>query len=156
MYSECLICERIEHIKKGINPSFVAETESGYIVLGDHQFFHGYTLLLSKKHVSELHELSEEERRVFLYDMSATAAAVHTAFHPKKINYELLGNTHAHMHWHIFPRYEDGPEPERPVWVIPNEIRSAPSTRPDTETRALLKSKLLAALKQTSPGMIRG
>lgn len=42
----CLICERIAMIAAGTSPWFVAELETGYVVLGDHQFFRGYTLLL--------------------------------------------------------------------------------------------------------------
>lgn len=40
----CLICERIEQIKRGENPYFVCELSTGYVVLGDHQRFQGYTL----------------------------------------------------------------------------------------------------------------
>lgn len=40
----CLICERIEQIKRGENPYFVCELSTGYVVLGDHQRFCGYTL----------------------------------------------------------------------------------------------------------------
>ncbi len=42
----CLICERIEQIKRGENPYFVCELSTGYVVLGDHQRFRGYTLFL--------------------------------------------------------------------------------------------------------------
>lgn len=40
----CMICERIRAIKNGTNPYFVQELETGYVVLGDHQHFKGYTL----------------------------------------------------------------------------------------------------------------
>ena len=53
----CLICERIKLIKEGKNPYFVIELETGYVVLGDHQRFKGYTLFLCKEHVTELHHL---------------------------------------------------------------------------------------------------
>jgi len=56
----CLVCERIEMIKNGTNPYFVIELETGYVVLGDHQHFRGYTLLLCKEHVRELHFLSSQ------------------------------------------------------------------------------------------------
>ena len=49
----CLICERIEQIQKGCNPYFVCELETGYVVLGDHQRFTGYTLFLCKEHETE-------------------------------------------------------------------------------------------------------
>ena len=34
----CLICDRIELIKAGENPYFVKELETGYVVIGDHQY----------------------------------------------------------------------------------------------------------------------
>ncbi len=37
--TDCLICNRIASICAGSNPYFVAEVETGYIVLGDYQFF---------------------------------------------------------------------------------------------------------------------
>lgn len=40
----CLICQRIELIKAGENPYFVRELETGYVVIGDHLYFEGYTL----------------------------------------------------------------------------------------------------------------
>ena len=35
----CLICDRIELIRKGKNPWFVKELETGYVVIGDYQRF---------------------------------------------------------------------------------------------------------------------
>ncbi|HIV12129.1 MAG TPA: HIT family protein, partial [Candidatus Pullilachnospira stercoravium] len=42
----CLVCERIAMIKNGENPYFVKELETGYVVIGDHQHFYGYSLFL--------------------------------------------------------------------------------------------------------------
>ena len=56
----CLICERIELIKQGKNPHFVKELETGYVVIGDGQYFKGYTLFLAKEHVTELHQMEYE------------------------------------------------------------------------------------------------
>ena len=44
----CLICDRIEMIKRGENPYFVRELKTGYVVIGDHQHFRGYTLFCIK------------------------------------------------------------------------------------------------------------
>lgn len=86
----CLICERIEQIKRGENPYFVCELSTGYVVLGDHQRFRGYTLFLSKQHVTELYHLPWEMRTRFLQEMSLVAEAVAAVYHPDKMNYELL------------------------------------------------------------------
>lgn len=141
-----LISERIKMIKEGTNPYFVAELETGYVVLGDHQFYKGYTLFLCKKDVKELHELNKEFKNKFLEEMSLVAEAVYRAFRPKKLNYELLGNSAPHLHWHIFPRYEDDPKPKKPVWVIDKSIRYNEKYRLSEEELENLKKKLLKEL----------
>lgn len=138
----CLICKRIKLITHGKNPYFVAELKTGYVVLGDYQFFKGYTLFLCRRHANELHELPPGFRREHLYEMSRVAEAVYRAFKPKKLNYELLGNTDAHIHWHIFPRHADDPLPERTVWNIDKETRNADSARPSRTSLAQLKKLL--------------
>ena len=126
----CLVCDRIEKTRKGENPYFVRELETGYVVLGDHQRFEGYTLLLCKEHATELSQLTSEFRAAFLRDMAVTAEAVGNAFHPDKLNYELLGvGKGRHMHWHIFPRRDGDTPTPGPVWRTPdmNDDRYLPS-----------------------------
>ena len=120
---DCLICNRIEQIKQGKNPYFVAELETGYVVAGDHQFFKGYTLFLCKQHVPELHQLEKAFKLKFLEEMSLVAEAVFKAFQPEILNYEALGNAEPHLHWHLFPRYKDDPNPTGPTWQIDRTLR---------------------------------
>ncbi len=149
MTENCNICNRIEKIKSGVNPYFVTELTTGYVVLGDYQFYKGYTIFISKAHVMELHELEEDIRTTFLIEMSVVAQAVFKAFHPDKINYELLGNGegHSHLHWHIFPRRKTDPLPQKPVWVVEQSIRYAPSAKPSDIELKELRSKLLKDLE---------
>ena len=139
----CLVCERIEMIKSGMNPYFVIELETGYVVLGDHQHFKGYTLLLCKQHADELHLLDKEFKRKFLNEMSLVAEAVYHVFKPEKLNYELLGTGNAtHMHWHIFPRVSgDTPFPG-PVWKLPKEIMYDKSNEPSAEELKAMRTGL--------------
>lgn len=74
--------------------------------------------------------------------MSEVASAVFKTFKPQKLNYELLGNTDAHMHWHIFPRHENDIDSKRPVWVIDEKIRCAVSARPSEDELEDLKDIL--------------
>lgn len=71
----CMICERIHMIQKGTNPYFVQELNTGYVVLGDHQHFRGYTLFLYKQHVTELFHLPRAVKLQFLEEMSLVAQA---------------------------------------------------------------------------------
>ena len=41
----CIICDRIKMIKDGVNPYFVKELSTGYVVIGDNQHFKGLSLI---------------------------------------------------------------------------------------------------------------
>lgn len=143
----CLICTRISDIKEGKNPYFVKELQTGYVVLADYQYYRGYTLFLSKIHVDELHKL-KELRTLFLEEMAVVAEAVYKAFSPRKLNYELLGNTERHLHWHLIPRYENDPSPKMPIWVIDKKIRFNELTKPTVSELQILKMQLSKELEK--------
>jgi diadenosine tetraphosphate (Ap4A) HIT family hydrolase len=148
--SSCPICDSLSEIRRGTHPTYVARLDTGYVVLSSYQFFEGYTLFLCNKHAFELHELEADFRQKFLSDMSIVAEAVYRAFHPKKLNYELLGNGVPHLHWHIIPRYDDDPAQEQPVWTIPESIRRGEQARAVPERLQQLKIRLLNQLVGTS------
>lgn len=145
---DCLVCERIERIRRGENPYFVRETETGYVVIGDSQRIEGYTVFLCKEHATELFHLEEGFRQRFMAEMVKVAQAVSIAFHADKMNYELLGAGRGlHMHWHLFPRRAGDTPAPGPVWKLPAaELNGAP---PDPEHLAALKAALAAALDRT-------
>lgn len=152
----CLICDRIEMIRKGTNPYFVRELQTGYVVLGDHQHFRGYTLFLYKQHKTELFHLEPQTKLKFLEEMSVAAEAVARAFGAEKMNYELLGNGDTHLHWHLFPRVsgdleEYGDHGRGPVWWYPPEKMYCGSNRPSDRELAALKASLQRELDRLYP-----
>lgn len=148
----CLICDRIEMIKKGENPYFVKELETGYVVIGDHQHFYGYALFLYKNHkYTELFEMDMKERTLFMQEMTMVAEAVKRAFDPEKMNYELLGMGDAHLHWHLYPRRSGdignmGNNGKGPVWCYTMEKIYAEENRPDEKELETMKKRLLEEL----------
>lgn len=149
----CLICDRIEMIKRGENPYFVKELETGYVVIGDNQHFYGYTLFLYKQHgdKTELFHLDKDERAKFMEEMSIVAQAAANAFKPQKMNYELLGMGDAHLHWHLYPRRDGdienyGNNGKGPVWWYPMEKMYGEDCRPSSEELENMKQKLLCEL----------
>lgn len=149
----CFICDRIAMIQRGENPYFVRELETGYVVIGDHQHFKGYTLFLCKEHVTELHYLDRETKVKFLEEMSQVTEAVQQAFGAEKMNCELLGNGEAHVHWHIFPRRTGdigayGNNGKGPVWWYPMEKMYDDAERPSAEELEHMRSRLAAALDE--------
>ena len=152
----CLICDRIGMIKNGENPYFVKELQTGYVVLGDHQHFRGYTLFLCKEHVSELHELDRGTRVRFLEEMSIVSEAVAKAFDAEKMNCELLGNGDSHLHWHLFPRKAGdigncGNHGKGPVWWYPMEKMYDDRNRPTAEELNEMKTKIVKSLNRITP-----
>ena len=145
MPEPCGICRRIQRFTPD-EPHIIAELDTGYAVLGDNQIYPGYTLFVAKRCVAELHMLPPDERATFLQEMAQVAEAVFRAFAPRKLNYELLGNSEAHLHWHLFPRYADDPDPLWPVWN--NEaFRQAPRQSPmDSERLRDLRERARTAL----------
>ena len=143
----CLICERIELINQGKNPHFVKELETGYVVIGDGQYFKGYTLFLAKEHVTELHQMEYETKIKFLEEMSIVQEAVAKAFQAEKMNIELLGNGDAHVHWHLFPRKAGdmkgyGHNGRGPVWWVPWEEMSSEEYQPKENDLLQLVNRL--------------
>lgn len=142
----CSICQEINDIKNNNHPYFVSELTTGYITIANYQFYRGYTIFICKIHANELHELESNFKKQFLTEMGLVAEAVFKAFKPKKLNYELLGNTVPHLHWHFFPRYLDDPQPKRPVWCLDPSITCSDKVKPSPVQLNYLKKKLLTTL----------
>lgn len=118
--------DRIGSAERGDNPMVIARMASGFAVIGDTQFLPGYCLLLASPQVNHLSDLPLHERVRFLRDMSLLGEAIERACQPDglhRLNYEILGNTDAYLHAHIFPRYRwESPELLRhPVWLYPRD-----------------------------------
>lgn len=142
----CRFCFLIEELKSGANQSLVAELKTGYVIIGRNQLAHGYTLFISKVHARELHEL--EDRDLFLHEMGVVAEAVFKAFQPIKLNYELMGNSIDHAHWHLIPRHADDLNLHGPFWCIEKSVRESFDTIPSGDQMAELKTKLLLELQK--------
>lgn len=153
---DCLICERISMIEEGIEPHFVAELETGYVVIGDYQYFKGYSLFLCKQHKTELHFLDEDFKIKFLTEMSKVSEAVYNAFKPDKLNYEMLGNDDSHMHWHIFPRRENDAPVKGPVHRVDKKLLYAKEALPTEEELIEMKIKLYNELEKLTPILRKG
>ena len=114
-----LIHERVRAAQKGENPAVICRMPSGWAVLGDQQFIPGYSLLLPDPVVADLNALRGERRAQYLSDMVLIGDALLEVTEAYRINYEILGNSEAALHAHIFPRYMSEPQGPRgvPVWM---------------------------------------
>ena len=77
------------------------------MILFKEQSHPGRCIVAYKGHISELVDLTDEERNAFFSDVAKAAKAIHAAFHPDKINYGAYGDTMQHLHFHLVPKYKD-------------------------------------------------
>ena len=104
----CGYCARGEALDKfGI---FICELEVSSLILFKEQSKPGRVIVAYRDHVSELVDISDDERNLYFADVARAARALHKAFHPKKVNYGAYGDTGCHLHFHLVPKYEGGDE----------------------------------------------
>ncbi len=119
----CGICATIERIHGG-RSDFIAELPQSYVVLGDAQFYRGYCILLAKLHAIELFLMPAEQARALFDEVRLVAEAIAAVTRPWKLNYECLGNSEPHVHWHLFPRYQSDELRRGPIWMRPEAERT--------------------------------
>ena len=129
---------------------FIADCGLTRAYLHDDQFFPGWTVLVLKRHATELFHLSRDERSLLIEEVSGVAAVLAQEWQAVKINYELLGNQLPHIHWHLIPRLPQDPAPLEPVWRITHD---AISLRPDALTTLVerLRKVWPPHMNQTAP-----
>lgn len=88
----------------------ICDLETSKVYLFKEQSHKGRVIVAHKKHVSEMTELSAEERAQYFEEVSRVAEVLHKLYHPDKINYGAYGDTGHHLHFHLVPKYKDGYE----------------------------------------------
>ena len=141
-----LIYRRVEAARQGSNPTVICRVRSGWVVLGDVQFLPGYSLLLPDPVVGDLNALTMIQRSQFLQDMTILGDALLAVTGASRINYEILGNSEAALHAHVFPRYATEPEEKRqkPAWFY--DWKSAVAF--DAERDGQLMREIAEAIEQ--------
>jgi diadenosine tetraphosphate (Ap4A) HIT family hydrolase len=106
----------------------VAKLEASWVTMQEAAPVRGYVCLVSRRHVVELHDLTEDEAAAFMRDARRVSRAVAAATGAVKLNYEIHGNTLPHLHMHFFPRYRGDPFEGQP---INPKLTVQPVYRPD-------------------------
>ncbi len=123
MYSdpkECLYCTDNETLHKLMIP--IAELSVSRVFFFKEQTYHGRCLVAYKDHVNDLNELSDEDRNAFMADVARTTRAMQNVFNPYKINYGAYSDKLSHLHFHLAPKYEGGPDFGGTFRMNPDEV----------------------------------
>ena len=100
---------------------FIADLGLSKAYLHDDQYFPGRTVVVFKRHATELFHLAPTERIQLMEEVNLVAKTLAQVYEARKINYELLGNQLPHIHWHVIPRLASDPAPLEPVWQVQHE-----------------------------------
>ncbi|QRM32370.1 HIT family protein [Microvirga sp. VF16] len=145
-YSRQELLQSIDGADEG---HFVAELETGYLSLSrNRQYFKGYCFFAAKCKARELHDMPMDIRARHLVEMAMVTEAVQLAFNAKKMNVAFFGNSFAHVHWNIVPRYGTDPLPEDSIWTIDRALIESHFL--SEEELSNVKATLRAALSKLS------
>lgn len=118
--SQCLYCtnnDTLHDLMIEIAPLSVSRA-----FLFKEQTYHGRCLVAYKDHVNDLNELSDEDRNAFMSDVARVTRAMQKVFNPEKINYGAYSDKLSHLHFHLAPKYVDGPDYGGTFRMNPGEV----------------------------------
>ena len=87
---------------------YICDLSVSTLILFKEQSHPGRCIVAYKDHVSEIVNISDEDRNAFFADVDRAAKAIHAVFKPDKLNYGMYGDTGCHLHMHLVPKYKDG------------------------------------------------
>ena len=101
----------------------ICDLSVSQLILFKEQSHPGRVIVAYKDHVSELVDISDEERSAFFADVARAANAIHKAFHPDKVNYGAYGDGGCHLHLHLVPKYQGEFEWGTPFTMNPGLVK---------------------------------
>lgn len=111
MYSDpkdCLYCQNNDTLHSLMIE--IARMRVSRAFLFKEQTYRGRCLVAYNEHVNDLNELSDEQRNLFMADVAQVTRAMQKIFNPEKINYGAYSDKLSHLHFHLAPKYVDGPD----------------------------------------------
>ena len=113
--ARCSLCPPREPVNE--HHLEIARLSISSLCLLRNQWFRGYSLLIfDAYHATTLAGLNRSDYDRFMDDLLRSGAALQAALQPDHMNYECLGNSNPHLHWHIIPRYHSDPRWGQPIW----------------------------------------
>lgn len=108
MPQNCLYCQNKEALDALMIK--IADLSVSTLYLFKEQTHPGRCVVAYKDHVGQQFEIPQADYVQFMLDVRRVAIAINKAFQPAKINFGAYSDTLKHAHWHIVPKYEEGPE----------------------------------------------
>lgn len=106
--SQCLYCTNNETLHNLMIE--ICHLRVSRLFLFKEQTYRGRCLVSYDQHVNDLNELNDQQRNDFMADVAQATRAMQRAFNPEKINYGAYSDKLSHLHFHLAPKYVDGPD----------------------------------------------
>ncbi len=111
----------------------VAESRAGCVIRDAFPVSPGHTLVIPRRHIASFFDLAADERNGLMDLLEQAKAALDLEMRPDAYNIGIndgkdAGQTVAHVHIHLIPRYQgDQPDPRGGVrWLFPERARYWP------------------------------
>lgn len=105
---DCLYCCADERLSNLMLP--IAELSVSRVFLFREQTYRGRCLVAYNDHVDDMNQLPADRLNAFMADVTRVTRAMQKAFSPTKINYGAYSDKLSHLHFHLAPKYEGGPD----------------------------------------------
>lgn len=108
-YSDtCRYCTHSEDLYELMIP--ICDMDASTLYLFREQTYRGRCLLAYKEHVKEICDPESDDYVNYMLDLKRASAAIRKAMNPDKINLGAFGDKQPHLHFHIVPKYDGGPD----------------------------------------------
>lgn len=87
------------------------------VILAGEPRYPAFCRVIWQRHVAEMTDLAEADRRHLLTVVFAVERALRDLLRPDKINLASLGNQVPHLHWHVIPRHADDAHFPDAIWA---------------------------------------
>ncbi len=88
----------------------IAQLSRSRLFLFHEQTYRSRCLVAHNDHIHDLSDLYEADSNAFMADVVKVSIAMQKAFNPAKVNYGAYSDTLSHLHFHLIPKYEGGPD----------------------------------------------
>jgi diadenosine tetraphosphate (Ap4A) HIT family hydrolase len=143
--SACSCCKSVAAAARGENARLIHTFEHCIWIVGQHGFHRGYTMLVYRGQVKDLHELSRDVQRGLFEELMTATRVAAQLYQPWKMNHSSYGNVVPHIHWHIFPRYMDDPDRLAHPWIHADRFGEKNLSEEETRSIAMTLRDALAA-----------
>lgn len=106
--SDCLYCTDNNTLKELMIE--VCRLSVSRLFVFREQTYKGRCVVAYKDHVDDINMLSDEDRNAFMSDVVRVTRAMQEIFSPDKINYGMYSDKLCHLHFHLVPKYDGGPD----------------------------------------------